>query len=47
MNKGEEASEYLGVGVKLFSIADDRDFTPILSKPKIMPIKSALARQLE
>lgn len=31
----------------MFSIADDRELTPILSKPKIMPIKSALARQLE
>jgi hypothetical protein len=30
----------------MFSIADDRELTPILCKPKIIPIKSSLVRQI-
>jgi len=37
----------MGLDIKMFTIADDRELRPILCKPKLIPIKSALVRQLE
>jgi hypothetical protein len=37
----------MGTNLKLFTISDDRELMPILCKPKIIPIKSALVRQIE
>lgn len=47
MNEQERESQFLGTNIKLFTIADDRELMPILCKPKIIPIKSALVRQIE
>lgn len=40
-------NDFLGGNMKMFTIADDRELMPILCKPKIIPIKSALVRQIE
>lgn len=46
--EGEKGqSDYMGLDIKMFTIADDRELNPILCKPKLIPIKSALVRQLE
>lgn len=37
----------MGLDLKMFSVSDDRELMPILCKPKIIPIKSSLVRQLE
>lgn len=47
MESGPDQSELMGLEVKMFAVADDRELMPILCKPKIIPIKSALVRQLE
>jgi hypothetical protein len=47
MSGEEKESEFMGTGLKMFTIADDRELMPILCKPKIIPIKSALVRQIE
>lgn len=43
----EGNSDYMGLGVKMFTVSDDRELMPILCKPKIIPIKSSLVRRLE
>lgn len=37
----------MGTNIKMFAVSDDRELMPILCKPKIIPIKSALVRQIE
>ena len=44
--EGSKGEEYMGTDLKLFTVGDDRELRPILCKPKIIPIKSALVRQL-
>lgn len=36
----------MGTNIKMFTMPDDRELMPILCKPKIIPIKSALVRQI-
>jgi hypothetical protein len=45
--EGQRQSEYAGLDMKMFTVSDDRELMPILCKPKIIPIKSALVRHLE
>lgn len=45
--EGGRKEEYAGLDMKMFAVADDRELVPILCKPKLIPIKSALVRQLE
>lgn len=40
-------SEYAGIDLKMFVVSDDRELMPILCKPKLIAVKSALVRQLE
>jgi len=44
--EGEKKSEYAGLDMKMFPISDDRELVPILCKPKLIAVKSALVRQL-
>ena len=46
MEEEKRDSEFMGLDINMFTVADDRELMPILCKPKIIPIKSGLARQL-
>lgn len=45
--EGQKKNEYAGLDMKMFVVADDRELMPILCKPKLIAVKSALVRQLE
>ena len=47
MQGDERETEFLGGNIKMFTSADDRELKPILCKPKIIPIKSSLVREIE
>lgn len=47
MEGGERESEFFGGSIKMFTSADDRELKPILCKPKVIPIKSSLVREIE
>ena len=39
--------DFLGMSEKMFTIMEDKELKPIMSKPKIIPIRSAVALKIE
>lgn len=39
--------DFLSMSDKMFTIKDDRELKPIMSKPKIIPIRSSVAMKIE
>ena len=44
--ESQKTNEYAGLDMKMFVVADDRELMPILCKPKLIAVKSALVKQL-